>query len=598
MVNKSALTHCGDTLFSVSLDGCARLDVGRPFGLAILTGLIASVVCASALAQQAPDAGSLLRQQVPEPVARPRPPSPQSEPAAPPAPSDTSLLPEFSLEVKGFQLRGVTLLPLPELQTIVDVGVGQRMGLAQLQALGQRLADEYQRRGFLARVVLPPQDVTGGVVEFQVVEGRLAGVDLQPVDTPRLRRELVAALASGDLPAGAPVRPKALERVAQLLGDLPGVAASTTLVPGREPGELRLQVRYEDRPLLSGAVQLDNFGVQATGLNRVNAELNLNNPTGRGDQLSLTVLASEGTRTARAQYTTSLGGSGLRGLVQASGLDYELGEPFKNVEGHGQARVWGLGLQYPLLRTQARNVIANLGWERRRLQNSALGQQTDDRALDVVTFGLAGDALDNLGDWGQLRWSLALVSGGVDLSANAADLARDQAGPDRQGQFSKLTWAVGRQQQLGAKTEAFLQVSGQFASKNLDPGEKLGLGGPGGVRGYPALEASGDSVAVLTAELRYRLADSWRLGIFYDHGQVQLQRNPWTGWNGGNPGLPNRYELRGAGLNLVWSPPEQWSVRATLAFPLGENPGRDASGNDADGRQSNLRGWLVATALF
>jgi hemolysin activation/secretion protein len=576
----------------------SAITVSRVGTIAAIAGLFALAFVLPAKAQQVPDAGTLLRQQVPEPVARPRPLSPQPETAAPPAPSGAALTQEFSLEVKGFRLRGVTLIPLPELQLIVDIRVGQRMNLTQLQALGERLAEEYQRRGFLARVVLPPQDVTEGVVEFQVVEGRLAGIDLQPVGSPRLRPGLVEALASGGLPAGAPVQPKALERAAQLLGDLPGVAASTTLVPGREPGELRLQVRYEDRPLFSGSVQLDNFGVQATGINRVNAELAVNNPAGQGDQLSLNVLTSDGTRAARAQYATALGGSGLRGLVQASGLNYELGEPFKNVDGRGQARAWGLGLQYPLLRTQARNAIAKLSWEERRMENSALGQQTDDRALQVVTFGLSGDALDGLGDGGQMRWSLSMVAGRVDLTANAVDYSRDQAGPGRQGEFGKIAWSISRQQQFGSRLEGLLQVSGQFASKNLDPGEKFSLGGPGGVRGYPALEASGDSGLVFTAELLYRLNESWRLGIFYDLGQVQLQRNPWTGWNGGNPGLPNAYELRGAGLSLAWAPPERWSVRATLAGPLGSNPGRDASGNDADGRQSNLRGWLVATALF
>ena len=566
-------------------------------GGAVLAGLVAAFLSPQALAQQVPDAGSLLRQQTPEP-ARPRPATPGPETPTPALPAAASQAQEFSLEVKGFQLKGVTLLPLPELQAIVNARVGQRLNVTQLQALGDRLAEEYQRRGYLARVVLPPQDVTAGTVEFLVVEGRLAGVDLQPVGSPRVQRALVEALASGNMPPGAPIRPAALERAAQLLGELPGLAASTVLVPGREPGELRLQVRYEDRPLLSGAVQLDNHGVRSTGITRLNAELSVDNPAGLGDQLVLSSLVSQGTVTARGQYAIALGGSGLRGLVHASGLNYELGAPFESVQGKGQARAWGFGLRYPLLRSQNRNLIANFGWEQRRLENRALGVQTDDRAVDVATFGLAGDAIDGLGAGGLTQWSLALAAGRVDLAANAADFARDQAGPQRQGSFNKVTWAIGRLQQLGPRLEGMLQLSGQLASKNLDPGEKLGLGGPGGVRGYPALEASGDEATLFTAEVRLRPADGWRLGVFYDHGQVRLQRKPWPAWNGGNPALPNRYELRGAGLSLAWTPPGRWSVRATLAAPLGSNPGRDASGNDADGRQSNVRGWLAATAQF
>lgn len=598
MVSRSSSLHTQVDRRSAPATWTASASAHRVAGRTVLAGLLAAVLLPPALAQQVPDAGSLLRQQAPEPPARPRPTTPAPEPTASTVPAAASQAQEFSLEVKGFQLKGVTLLPLPELLAIVNASVGQRLNVTQLQALGDRLAEEYQRRGYLARVVLPPQDVTTGMVEFLVVEGRLAGVDLQPVGSSRLRGTLVEALASGGLPPGAPVRPAALERAAQLLGDLPGVAASTVLVPGKEPGELRLQVRYEDRPLLSGAVQLDNHGVQSTGITRLNAELSVNNPSGLGDQLLLSSLVSQGTRTARAQYAMALGGSGLRGLVHASGLNYELGAPFESVQGRGQARAWGFGLRHPLLRSQNRNAIANFGWEQRRLENRALGVQTDDRAVDVATFGLAGDAIDGLGAGGLTQWSLALAAGRVDLSANAADLTRDQAGPRRQGSFNKVTWAIGRLQQLGPRLEGMLQLSGQLASKNLDPGEKFGLGGPGGVRGYPALEASGDEAALFTAEVRYRPADSWRVAVFYDHGQVLLQRKPWTGWNGGNPSLPNRYELRGAGLSLAWTPPTRWSVRATLAGPLGSNPGRDASGNDADGRQSNLRGWLVATAQF
>lgn len=69
-------------------------------GGAVLAGLVAALPSPQALAQQVPDAGSLLRQQAPEP-ARPRPAAPGPEAPTPAAPAAAaSRTQEFSLEVK------------------------------------------------------------------------------------------------------------------------------------------------------------------------------------------------------------------------------------------------------------------------------------------------------------------------------------------------------------------------------------------------------------------------------------------------------------------------------------------------------------------
>lgn len=66
---------------------------------AVLAGLVAALPSPQALAQQVPDAGSLLRQQAPEP-ARPRPAAPGPEAPTPAVPAAASRTQEFSLEVK------------------------------------------------------------------------------------------------------------------------------------------------------------------------------------------------------------------------------------------------------------------------------------------------------------------------------------------------------------------------------------------------------------------------------------------------------------------------------------------------------------------
>ena len=77
-----------------------------------------------------------------------------------------------------------------------------------------------------------------------------------------------------------------LERGLLLLNDLPGISAQAKLDPGSEPGTTRLSVDVTEGPLISGSAWADNFGNRYTGAERLNAQVNWNNPSGAGDQAS------------------------------------------------------------------------------------------------------------------------------------------------------------------------------------------------------------------------------------------------------------------------------------------------------------------------
>ena len=60
----------------------------------------------------------------------------------------------------------------------------------------------------------------------------------------------------------------------------------------------------------------------------------------------------------------------------------------------------------------------------------------------------------------------------------------------------------------------------------------------------------------------------------------------------------NRYSLSGLGVGLSWQQPGNYLLSGTLAFPVGDNPGRDIAGNDTDGKHSSSRLWLQAVKQF
>lgn len=194
------------------------------------------LISCPALAQTVPDAGSLqreLREGLPGLPAR-RLPIPR--PAAP-LQADTG---ERTL-VQRFVVEGARLIPTAELEAALKDLEGRELGLADMQAAAGRIADLYLARGFFARAVLPPQDITSGTVRIRVVEGRFGQLVVRD-EAPRADGDYVARVVGARLAQGRAYTAKGLERGLLLANDLPGVRAEATLKAGKEPGTSDLEL--------------------------------------------------------------------------------------------------------------------------------------------------------------------------------------------------------------------------------------------------------------------------------------------------------------------------------------------------------------------
>ena len=148
-------------------------------------------------------------------------------------------------------------------------------------------------------------------------------------------------------------------------------------------------------------------------------------------------------------------------------------------------------------------------------------------------------------------------------------------------------------QNFSATHRLQVRLSAQLASKNLDSSEKFSLGGSDGIRAFVQGEAAGDQAMLASVEYGYLLPwqTTGRLEAlaFVDVGRTQLNKTTWPGYQGTRPGLPNSYTLSGAGVGLRWNLSNGLALQASLARQLGSNPGRLASGEDADGRTGRSR---------
>lgn len=538
-----------------------------------------------AWAQTPPDAGSILREQV-----RPRP---ETTPAAPPpqlvAPAPSPQTGGARVFVKGLRIDGATLIPQAELLALLQPLIGAERSFGQLEAAALVLIGHYAERGYLARVTLPPQEIKDGVVGFRVVEGTRGALQVSATGS-RIDAARAARFVEAALPAGSTLDLRALGQALNVLNEQPGIQARASLAPGAAESAVDISVQASEQPLLGWSLDLNNHGSRGMGEYQAVGLLTVRNPTGRFDAASLLLNAKDGGLYGRGEYSVAVGDRGLRLAGHLSRLDYRLVDTrFSALSAKGVADTVGVSASYPLLRRTTVNLTLNGALEQHRLLDRAGANELSRRTVSAGKVGLSGHAVQP--GLGLVSFGL-VASGGESEQHNAAAALADQSGRRVQGGFTKQSWNLGLERPVNAAWALAIALRGQIAQKNLDSSERFTLGGAQGVRAYPSGQAQGDEGWLASLELRGRLDERWALVGFVDSGQITVDHSAAVGT------AVNRYRLTGAGIGIDWRVHGNAVLRTLLAAPLGNNPGQDSAGNNADGRAQQSRLWTSLQLQF
>ena len=540
-------------------------------------------------AQTPPSSGSQIQQIPPAPIPQRTIPEIRIEQGgAPSLPGSDSV----RFQVRSLRVTGQTVYSEAELVAITEFRPGSDLTLAELRGMASKIADHYRRNGyFVAQAYLPAQDIKDGAVTIVVLEGRYGNITLRNETnlSNSLANGLLKGLNSGDIITIAPLENRLL-----LLSDLPGVIVRSTLSPGASVGTSDLLVEVTPGRRVTGSVEADNAGNRYTGEYRVGGTVNINNALGLGDQASLRVLTSgSGLTYGRASYEAQFGRARLG--VAYTALDYRLGKEFAPLQAHGTAEIASIYGSYPLIRSRNTNLYALVGFDARTYQDrvdSTVPPTVTDKRNHVWMGSLYGNHRDRIGAGGVTSYSLAWSAGDLDIRTPAA-LAADAATARSNGHYGKLAFRLARLQNVTDTFALYAAINGQFASKNLDISEKMGLGGPYAVRAYPVGEAYGDEGYVVNLEARLRLPKfsqsmpgQVHLIGFVDTGTVTLNKNPWP-----TAAVPNERTLSAAGIGLTWADYNNFAVSAYWAHKLGNAVATSAP-------DKNGRFWVHAVKYF
>lgn len=477
----------------------------------------------------------------------------------PDAPNDQSTDDSPKIAVNQLRLEGNQTIPSASLLALLADLPGKEWRISELQAAANRITRYYREQGYpLARAYIPAQEIEAGIITIAVLEGRYGDVKIS--DNAGLGGSALAPLA--DLRSGEVVQARSLERGLLLLQETPGVEVKSTLRPGASTGTSDLLIDVHQGRRVSGSVDLDNYGNRFVGQFRAGSTVNFNNPLNLGDRLTLRVTGSDEQQLyGRLAYQLPVGPWATQLGFAYSDMSYKLGKDFKDIRAHGSASIVSIYALQPLIRSRSLNVSTQLQFEEKRLKDDIdlFGERRSKRTR-AITATLHGSQRDDWLGSGQSSFSIAWTHGQLDLDGHPAQQF-DAVTANTQGRFDKVNPSIARSQYLGERFNLFAQLQGQWSNRNLDGAEKLCLGGAYGVRAYPQGEACGDQGLLANVELRYALSDAWQVSTFVDHGDVRVNKRPWTWGN-------NFRSLSGAGIGVSWAVTD-WQLNAVAAWKIG-----------------------------
>ena len=488
--------------------------------------------------------------------------------------------------VRAWALQGNSVIETAVLQQWLKSFTGVNLSFRQINEAAILLQQIYQDAGWVARVLVPEQDITDGTVTLRIIESRLGAVTVSPVEAPKVNLERVRRTVERTVNREGLLRTDLVERGVLLADDLSGISVASSYEAGTQEGTSDVVLLTSPEAWVSGNWMVDNGNSRSVGTDRGLFNLSLNSPFGQGESFSAQLLHSRGSDFARLGASVPVGYSGLKLSPYVSHMEYQVVTPDERGDAqdiNGRVQAAGVDFSYPLIRQALSNLYLQSSWKQTRYNSDSNGLASRFQ-IDVGQIGLQGNFYDN--------W----LSGGantVNVAYHQGRKSRDAfetVDPTTVGDYRKFTWSANRQQVVLPSLTLYAAVQGQdTGSKPLDGSENMSLGGPNGVRAYPNGEASGPVGRMVNLELRWRLNDQWQLTPFYDWGKVS-KRSSDT--------LP-AYALKGGGLSLSWTGPRNLNAQVTYARRDGANPNpQQGNGKDQDGSLKRDRFWLSLNQSF
>ncbi len=544
-------------------------------GMVLLTGTLVAWGIAEVQAQTVPlpEDKNLPRDSKPPSVQ----PLPEQVPDKIPAPADllpptnpsgpTEVAPNTpdKITVTQFKVTGNTVFTQADFDAVTASFRDRPISLTELFQARSAITQLYVSKGYITSgALIPPQKLKDGVVEIQVVEGRLEGINV--TGTQRLNPGYVRSRIG--LGTQTPLnRNKLLESLRLLQLDPLIKNLSAELSAGTRPGESLLDLQVTEARSFDMKVTLDNSRSPSVGTDRRRISLSEGNLTGLGDAISVGYTNTNGSNGFDFGYTLPLSphNTTLAFNVGTSSSKV-LEKPFDALNIQSRSQYYEVTLRHPLKQSPSEEFALGLTGSYRQSSANFLDDQVPFPATGADADGKTRvSALRFFQEWTKRSEQQVLAfRSQVSLGVSALGSSVSSTTPD--SRF--FTWRGQGQWVRALAPDTLLLVRGdvQFADRPLLGLEQFGLGGQETVRGYRQDALLSDGGLLMSVEGRIPLfkfgADKRsiiHLTPFLDFGKA---------WNAGGKASPESSTLFSAGLGLRLQLGSQVTARLDWGIPL------------------------------
>ncbi len=419
-------------------------------------------------------------------------------------------------------------------------------------------------------VIIPEQDITGGIVQLLVVEGRVGKVEVK--GNKWFSSELIRSKVK--LQPGDPIE------AGQLLSDIDYINQNAfryvrpVLAPGDELGQTDVILDTKDRLPYRPYVGWENTGSRTTGLQRFLAGVNMGNLWGLDHEAGFQVATNQ-------HFSDIIVLSGYyripmptRGTLAFFGswAQYDARHAGLDVDGFS----WQASMRYihplPTLWDAYSHEI-QVGYDFKQTNND-LGYGGADVYDGVVDTSQL--VLQYGGYWedplGSTSFTISQYWSPPICSERAEDNEYEKARPGTDPRYYYANLSAERIWNLPYEFTFVNRFIGQLSTNRLLGSEQMGFGGYNTVRGYDMREINADEGLIISAELRTpewkvfainndpSLMNRLQFLVFYDYGQAH---------NIGNyPGEDANNTLSSVGVGLRYKIGTYLSFRMDWGYRL------------------------------
>ena len=489
-----------------------------------------------------------------------------------------------SFEIRQYVLEGNTLLPAEKVAEIFARQVGKDRDFGDIQKTIELLETAYRHIGYtMVTVLLPEQELSGGVVRLQTIESRVTKVIIEG-NRHYSRENILASVPT--LQQGVAPRVADISENLRAANENPAKKMTLKFRPQDDPNEVHAALEVKDSKPWKLNLSGDNTGSDKTGTYRTGLALQMFNLFNRDhvaslqyntspDHLKEVKIMSGSYRLPFYKRGDTLDVFGAYSNVD-SGTTQVSGTDLKSV-GKGIVSGFRYNMMLPRSGEYEQKLIG--GMDYRLYDNSAVMMGTD-LAKDVLAHPLS------LTYGGVYTTEPLVIDGSLGLLYNIpwgskgknSDFMATRS--DAPADYFIMRYGLNFMFRPGADWMLRLATTGQYTENRLIPGEQFGYGGAAVLRGYMEREESWDnglssSFEVYTPDIAQLLgftSSQLRIITFFDAG---------TGHNM-NPQAAERdnHTIRSVGTGFRLGITEAFSFALDWGYAL------DASNQTTRGRSA------------